>query len=217
MDKQTLHTIYQHTPVDSAAFRVIIQFVADPLYQISDPSIGTLPDTIAQIDIAIPKLRRNLHGSIRRGLRLASSDRMKSITEAASTGKIKKAIRYTLGSEIPYFDFTSIRDTADQVLLNPNDIHNATTKHYQDHFAAPNDTLNFTVNYATEETIAQSQIEFMNAHPNIATSIKHIIWRALTAHNTKLNTPSITGTTIKQQLHHISNATPSFKQFCSTL
>ena len=92
---------------------------------------------------------------------------MRTISEAAAAGKIKKAIRYTLGSKIPYFDFTSIRDTNDQVLLNPNEIHNATTQHYQQHFAAPDTLPNFRINFESPESIATSQLEFMNAHPDI--------------------------------------------------
>ena len=71
--KKAQQQIIQHTPSDSPAHGDILKFLADPLYQIIHPPTCSLPDTIAQIDIALPKLRRYLHGSIRRGLRLASS------------------------------------------------------------------------------------------------------------------------------------------------
>jgi hypothetical protein len=81
--------ILLHTPDTSPYHKDVLKYINDPLFNIPTNPMS-ITDTLAQIDIAIPKLRRNLHGSIRRSLRLSASQKMKEITEAAIIGKTKK-------------------------------------------------------------------------------------------------------------------------------
>ena len=74
------------------------------------------------------------------------------MTEQAASQKVKAAIRYTLGSKVPHYDFTSIRSDADEIFFNPVDVHNVTTKHFSKHFRAQDASPNFQINYEDDDT-----------------------------------------------------------------
>jgi hypothetical protein len=72
------------------------------------------------------------------------------------------------------------------------DVHNVTTKHFNDHFKIPDDSPNFTLDYTNEESLASSKTLFM-LHPNhqsITLELRELLWTALTRPQTTLMAPN---------------------------
>jgi hypothetical protein len=140
------------------------------------------------------------------------------MSEQAATQKIKSAIRYTLGSKVPHYDFTSIRSDSNDIFFDPSDVHNVTTRHFHNHFKSPDDSPNFTVDYTNKESLESSKSLFMS-HPNhqtITLELRELLWTALTRPQTTLMAPD-SHQPLRAKLRDIYTSTPSFTQFLQTL
>ena len=182
------------------------------------PASTSLPDLCAHLNRALPLLRSKLHSSNRQRLRRQASDRTRQMTEQAAAHKTKQAIRYTLGSKVPHYDFSSIRSNSNEIFFNPADVHNVTTKHFHDHFKAPDASPNFQIDYSNEDTLAASKALFMTHanHSAITPEIKDLLWTALTRPQSQLTTPH-PSSPLRDQLRDLCAGTPSFEQFKKTL
>jgi hypothetical protein len=168
--------------------RTIHGYTTSSLLTIPSPMQMSLPDICAHLNRALPLLRVKLHASSRQRLRRQASDHTRRMMDQAISHKIKSAIRYTIGSKVPHYDFTSIRSDTDEIFFNPADVHNVTTKHFSDHFKAPDTSPNFTINHDNAKTLASSKALFMT-HPNhhtIFSELKELLWQALTRPQEKL-------------------------------
>jgi len=137
----------------------------------------SLTDMCALLNRALPLLRQRLHAASRQRLRRQASHHTRQMTEQAASQKVKAAIRYTLGSKVPHYDFTSIRSDSDEIFFNHVDVHNVTTKHFSEHFRAQDASPNFQINYEDDDTLATSKALFMSHenHRTISPELKELL------------------------------------------
>ena len=210
--------IITKTTSDTSYSKTLADYTDNPLLVIPSPASMSLPDLCAHLNRVLPLLRSKLHSSNRQRLRRQASDRTRQMTIQAAAHKTKQAIRYTLGSKVPHYDFSSIRSNSNEIFFNPADVHNVTTKHFHDHFKAPDASPNFQIDYSNEDTLAASKALFMTHanHSAITPEIKDLLWTALTRPQTQLTTPH-PSSPLRDQLRDICAGTPSFAQFTQTL
>ena len=125
--------IITKTTADEFYSKTLRSYTINPLLTIPSPTDMTLLDMCAMLNRALPLLRVKLHAASRQRLRRQASDHTRQMTEQVAAHKVKEAIRYTLGSKVPHYDFTSVRSDSNDIFFNLIDVRNITTKHFFEH------------------------------------------------------------------------------------